>query len=69
MGECRYSSTILNLGRFTPGEIARSIHWIGGWVGLRFGLAPLEKRVVLPLLGTERRPSSPYPVAVPTEVR
>jgi hypothetical protein len=25
------------LGRFTPGERAPGIHWIGGWVGPRAG--------------------------------
>jgi hypothetical protein len=25
---------------FTPGERAPSTHWIGGWVGPRFGLRP-----------------------------
>jgi hypothetical protein len=29
-------------GRFTPGT-----HWIGGWVGLRFGLDYMEKRKLL----------------------
>jgi hypothetical protein len=41
MGECRYSSTILDggewsasrPGRFIPVEIASDIHWIGCWVG------------------------------------
>jgi hypothetical protein len=28
-------------GRFTPGEKAPGIHWIGGWVGHRVGLDAL----------------------------
>jgi hypothetical protein len=68
-GAWKYSSTILNLDRFTPGEIAQGIHWIGGWVGLTSGLAALEKRVDLPLPRIKRRTSSPHPVAVLTEER
>jgi hypothetical protein len=30
--------------RFTPEEIALVSHWIGGWVGPRFGLDAVEKR-------------------------
>jgi hypothetical protein len=33
--------------RFTPGERARSSRWIGGWVGPRAGLDPVEKRKIL----------------------
>jgi hypothetical protein len=29
---------------FTPEERAPGTHWIGGWVGPRFGLDPAEKR-------------------------
>jgi hypothetical protein len=31
------------LGRFTPGEKATNIHWIGGWVGPSTGLDDMEK--------------------------
>jgi hypothetical protein len=30
-------------GRFTPGERAPGIHWIGGWVNLIAGLDDMEK--------------------------
>jgi hypothetical protein len=30
-------------GRFTPGERAPGVHWIGGWVGLRAGLDDMKK--------------------------
>jgi hypothetical protein len=49
MGEWRYGSTILDLGRFTPG-----IHWIGGWVGRRVGLDAVKKRNILSLPGLKR---------------
>jgi hypothetical protein len=59
MGEWRYSSIILDLGsrwrrvvsftpcRFTPGERAPGIHWIGGWVGPRAGLDAVENGRIL----------------------
>jgi hypothetical protein len=31
-------------GRFTPGERAHGIHWIGRWVGPRGGLDAVAKR-------------------------
>jgi hypothetical protein len=34
-------------GRFTPGERASGIHWIGGWVALRTGLDDVKKRKFL----------------------
>jgi hypothetical protein len=43
-------------GRFTPGERAPGIHWIGGWVDIRAGLDDLEKRKLLTLPGLELRP-------------
>jgi hypothetical protein len=43
-------------GRFTPGERAPGIHWIGGWVDLRAGLDDLKKRKLFTLLGLELRP-------------
>jgi hypothetical protein len=50
----------LRYGYFTPGEIIPpGIHCTGGWVGLRAGLGPVEKRKLLPLLGIEPRPSNP----------
>jgi hypothetical protein len=36
---------------FTPGEIAPSVHWIGGWVGPRNGLDDMKSRKILPLPG------------------
>jgi hypothetical protein len=44
-------------GRFTPGERAPGTHWIGGWVGPRFGLDDVKKRKFLTL------PSAVQPVA------
>jgi hypothetical protein len=32
------------LSSFTPGERAPGTHWIGGWVGPRFGLDDVERR-------------------------
>jgi hypothetical protein len=43
-------------GRFTPGERAPGIHWIGGWVDLRAGLDNLEKRKFFTLPGFELQP-------------
>jgi hypothetical protein len=45
-------------GRFIPGEIAPSTHWIGGWVDPRAGLDSVKKRKILPLLGILLRSSS-----------
>jgi hypothetical protein len=42
MGEWRCSSTVINLGLFTPGETAPC----AGWVGPRAGLDVLERRKV-----------------------
>jgi hypothetical protein len=53
-------------GRFTPGERAPSTHWIGGRMG-RSGLCGVETNI-LTVPGIEPRPSSSYPVAVPTEL-
>jgi hypothetical protein len=36
-------------GRYTPGEIALSTRWIGGWVDPRPGIGASEKRKILPL--------------------
>jgi hypothetical protein len=41
-------------GRFTPGEKAHDIHWIGAWVDPRAGLDIVEKKKFLTLLGIER---------------
>jgi hypothetical protein len=41
--------------RFTPGERAPGIHWIGGWVGSRAGLNDVEKRKFLTPLGLKLR--------------
>jgi hypothetical protein len=43
-------------GRFSPGESAPGIHWIGDWVGPRTGLEDVERRKILPLPGFELRP-------------
>jgi hypothetical protein len=48
---------------FTPGEIAPSSHWIGGWVGLRASLDDVEKRKVLPYRDSNCDPSVVQPVA------
>jgi hypothetical protein len=39
-----------------PGERVPGTHWIGGWVGHRFGLDDLETRKCLILAGLELRP-------------
>jgi hypothetical protein len=60
-GECSASRPC----RFTPGERARGIHWIGGWVGPRAGLDTLEKRKYY-----HCRESKPgLPARSPSEVR
>jgi hypothetical protein len=41
-------------GRFTPGERARDIHWIGGWVGPKTGLDEAEKSLDLTGIQTPR---------------
>jgi hypothetical protein len=51
-GECSTSRT----GRFTPGERAPGIHWIGGWVDLKAGQDDLEKRKFVTLSELELRP-------------
>jgi hypothetical protein len=43
---------------FTPVQIARGSHWIGGRVGPRASLDTMEKRTILILPGIELRPSS-----------
>jgi hypothetical protein len=45
-------------GRFTPGERASGIHWIGGWVDHRAGLDDFEKEKILELTVLEIRPLS-----------
>jgi hypothetical protein len=42
--------------RFTPGERAPGMHWIGSWVDPRAGLDGVEKRKFLTLPGLELRP-------------
>jgi hypothetical protein len=54
--------------RFNAGKSAPGTHWIGGWVGPRAGLDAMEKINILRLPGIEPGPSSPYPVAIPTEL-
>jgi hypothetical protein len=51
-----------------PAVLSPSTHWIGGWVGPKDGLNVVERRQVLPMPGFKPRPSSPYPVAIPTEL-
>jgi hypothetical protein len=51
--------------RFTPTERAPDIHWIGGRVGPRAGLDAVNRK--MSTLGIEHPPSSPLPVAIPTE--
>jgi hypothetical protein len=58
MGECRYSSVILDISTdggeywasrlywFTPGESTPGTHSIGGWLGTRAGLDTVEKRKI-----------------------
>jgi hypothetical protein len=38
-------------GRFSSGDTAFGTHWIGGWVGPRFGLEGVVKRKFLTLPG------------------
>jgi hypothetical protein len=47
MREWRYSSTILDVGRFTTGERAHAAHCIGGWVGTRACQERREKSLAL----------------------
>jgi hypothetical protein len=42
--------------RFTPGERAPGIHWIGGWVGPGADLDDAENRKFLTVPGLEFRP-------------
>jgi hypothetical protein len=42
--------------RFTPGEGAPGIYWIGGWSGPRAGRNDTEKWKLLARLGLELRP-------------
>jgi hypothetical protein len=50
-------------GRFTPGEIAPSTHWTGGWVGPRAGLDDVEKRNSWPYQDSNSDPSTDQPIA------
>jgi hypothetical protein len=47
-----------SFGRFTPGERAPGVHWIGGWADPRAGLDNMEKRKFLALPRLELRPLS-----------
>jgi hypothetical protein len=74
-GIWRYTSTILDLGTswrwvvsFTPRPLytrgkCTQYPWIGAWVGPRAGLDAVEQRKI-----SWPRPSSPYPVTIPTEL-
>jgi hypothetical protein len=44
-------------GRFTSGENCSWYHWTGGWVGTMDAVA--KRKISLPLLEIELRPSSP----------
>jgi hypothetical protein len=55
------------LSALPPAKIP-SNHWIGGCVGNGFALDAVEKRKSLFLPGIEPQQSSPFPVAVPTEL-
>jgi hypothetical protein len=71
MGEWRYNSTILDEsewpvscpGCFIPEERAPGAHWIGGWVGPRYGLDAVERKKIFTLQRIE-----PQPVTMPTEL-
>jgi hypothetical protein len=52
-------------GRFNHGERAPGTHWIGGWVSPTTGIDDVEKNRTGTLTPTPR-PSSPYPVTIPT---
>jgi hypothetical protein len=43
-------------------------HWIRGWVVLRAGLDPVEKRKILHLSGIGPRQASLWPMAIPAEL-
>jgi hypothetical protein len=58
-GECSASRP----GRFTPGETAPDIHWIGGRADPRSGLDDMEERKFLTIPGPELRPLGHQPVA------
>jgi hypothetical protein len=51
-----------------PQERAPIPHWIGGWLESRAGLNIMEKKKILALPEIQPWPSSPYPIAVPTEL-
>jgi hypothetical protein len=40
-----------HFGRSTPRVVVPRIHWVGGWMGPRYGLDDVEKREILPLVG------------------
>jgi hypothetical protein len=54
---------------FTPGEIAHSTHWVGGYVGPKFGLDAIEKKKILSsresITGRPARSPSLYRLSYP----
>jgi hypothetical protein len=56
-------STFCFPGRFTPGERDPSIHWIGGWLGLRTGVDAMENRNSWPHRDSNSDSSVLYPAA------
>jgi hypothetical protein len=54
---------------FAPVERTPGTDLVGGWVGPRSGLDPVKFRNILSFPGIEPRSTSPYPVAIPTELR
>jgi hypothetical protein len=54
-------------GGIAPPSLTSGIDCIG-WVGPRADLKTGEYRNLLPMVGTEPWPSSPYPFATPTEL-
>jgi hypothetical protein len=54
--------------RFSSEARALSTNWMGGWMGPRAVMDSMQERKKFAPPGIEPRSSSPYPVAVPTEI-
>jgi hypothetical protein len=54
------------VGRFNPGVIAPSTHFIGGWVNSKISMDAVEKRKKSYHAGSQSRATQP--VAIPTEL-
>jgi hypothetical protein len=69
MGECRYSSTILDSFMLRPlyllGKSADA-HWIGGWVDPKSNLDAVEYKTFF--ASASNRTPAVQPVAVPMEL-